>query len=292
MKKKKIKEDSTKFLEKLEDSIEKAIKKAKIEASIDLKKEFDFYIRSKNVIVDSLNEFENIKNKKKCFSKDQSISFEINGMMILFQKSAFTSKDIPHLGADTLLAQKIVYQNINYYLPNTFLSVRKRKYLLRKRDLIKGIEKLEFDVERHIMIALNLNIYGIEDFEKIENNIIAIPSTGLKDVLFVLPKDDLPIIKYKEIKTEKQKENQLGILDNEKKVYASLIDLSKENNSKHRYKWNRNENYLEEESKVQLTIAFITEIIWKNNSNVIQINIENSIEEQGIVDEIKDLEKM
>ena len=43
---------------------------------------------------------------------------------------------------------------------------------------------------------------------------------------------------------------------------------------------------------MQLTIAFITEVVWKANANVVQINIETSLKEQGIVNELSDIEKL
>ena len=43
---------------------------------------------------------------------------------------------------------------------------------------------------------------------------------------------------------------------------------------------------------MQLTIAFITEVVWKTNANVVQINVETSLKEQGIVNELSDIEKL
>mgnify|MGYP000678115987 CR=1 FL=1 len=195
------------------------------------------FINSKDAIVKALEKFDSIQNAAESFNGEPTISFGVNGTMNLFQKSAFTTGDIPHLNADTILSQQIVYQNINYYIPNAFLSARKKRYLLRKEDLVKGIEKLGFDADRDVIVAMNLNIYGIDDFNKIEDNIIRVPSTGLKNVLFILPKTDLPILKHKELEITEQQEHQLGILDDNRKIYGSLIDLTQDSNSRHREKW-------------------------------------------------------
>tara|TARA_B100001057_G_C22615345_1_gene858219 strand:- start:30 stop:941 length:912 start_codon:yes stop_codon:yes gene_type:complete len=289
---KKLKAKTSKFLDVLETSIEEAIEAARLNADIDYDKEWGFLINSKDAIVKALEKFDSIQNAAKSFNGEPTISFGVNGTMNLFQKSAFTTGDIPHLNADTILSQQIVYQNINYYIPNAFLSARKKRYLLRKEDLVKGIEKLGFDADRDVMVAMNLNIYGIDDFNKIEDNIIRIPSTGLKNVLFILPKADLPILKHKELEITEQKEHQLGILDDNRKIYGSLIDLTQDSNSRHREKWKNSNIDFATDLKVQLTIAFITEVVWKTNANVVQINVETSLKEQGIVNELSDIEKL
>ena len=289
---KKLKTKTSKFIDVLETSIEEAIEAARLNADIDYDKEWGFLINSKDAIVKALEKFDSIQNAAESFNGEPTISFGVNGTMNLFQKSAFTTGDIPHLNADTILSQQIVYQNINYYIPNAFLSARKKRYLLRKEDLVKGIEKLGFDADRDVIVAMNLNIYGIDDFNKIEDNIIRVPSTGLKNVLFILPKTDLPILKHKELEITEQKEHQLGILDDNRKIYGSLIDLTQDSNSRHREKWKNSNIDFATDLKVQLTIAFITEVVWKTNANVVQINVETSLKEQGIVNELSDIEKL
>ena len=289
---KKLKKKSSKFIDVLESSIEEAIEAARLNADIDYEKEWEFYEKSEGAIVGALEKFDSIQNSEKDFEGEPTISFGVNGTMNLFQKSAFTTGDIPHLNADTILSQQIVYQNINYYIPNAFLSARKKRYLLRKEDLVKGIEKLGFDVDRDIIVAMNLNIYGIDDFQNIEEHITRVPSTGLKNVLFILPKADLPILKHKELEDSEQQEHQLGILDDDRKIYGSLIDLTQDANANQREKWKNSNIDFATDLKVQLTIAFITEVVWKANANVVQINIETSLKEQGIVNELSDIEKL
>ena len=117
------------------------------------------------------------------------------------------------------------------------------------------------------------------------------PFYPLKNVLFVLPKADLPILKHKELE-DSLPEHQLGILDDDRKIYGSLIDLTQDANAKQRDKWKNSNIDFATDLKVQLTIAFITEVVWKANANVVQINIETSLKEQGIVNELSDIEKL
>ena len=84
----------------------------------------------------------------------------------------------------------------------------------------------------------------------------------------------------------------MGILDDDRKIYGSLIDLTQDANAKQRDKWKNSNIDFATDLKVQLTIAFITEVVWKANANVVQINIETSLKEQGIVNELSDIEKL
>ena len=294
MKKKKIKKlksKTFKFLDVLEKSIQETILKARLSAKIDKKKELKFYIKSQSLIVNAFKQFEKIKSSKKKFNDKNINPYILQGSSQLIQKSAFTIDDIPYIDADSILAQQIIRYNINNIIPNTFYLSRKKSYLLRKDDLMKGINIINSNPDENIIISMNLNIYGIKNFEKIEKHVLRIPSTYLRDVLFILPKSDLPIIKHKDIDQEQQKELKLGIIDNERKIYASLIDISNKKQLKQEALKTHNKDFIND-AKIELSIAFITEIHWKANANVVQIKVENSLKEQGIVNELSDLEKL
>ena len=102
---KKLKKKSSKFIDVLESSIEEAIEDARLNADIDYEKEWKFYEKSKGAIVGALEKFDSIQNSEKDFEGEPTISFGVNGTMNLFQKSAFTTGDIPHLNADTILSR-------------------------------------------------------------------------------------------------------------------------------------------------------------------------------------------
>lgn len=78
-------------------------------------------------------------------------------------------------------------------------------------------------------------------------------------------------------------------MNEEKKLYASVIDLTQEANAIHREQWNddRQENPLE---SVQLTLAFSTELIWKVKRDVVQLNMVSPYQEQGIKDDLNNIE--
>ena len=64
--------------------------------------------------------------------------------------------------------------------------------------------------------------------------------------------------------------------------------MNLDENSELRQRWNTNENQNPAES-VQLTIAFIAEIIWRQNRDVVQLNITSPLREQGIKNDLSDI---
>lgn len=108
-------------------------------------------------------------------------------------------------------------------------------------------------------------------------------------VLFVIPKSDLPILKYNTLNQGDVDTLELDLINEEKKLYASVIDLTQEANAAHRDQWNddRHENPLE---SVQLTLAFASELIWKVNRDVVQLNMVSPYQEQGIKDDLNNIE--
>ena len=115
------------------------------------------------------------------------------------------------------------------------------------------------------------------------------PSRFFRDVLFILPKSDLPVLKYNALNEETIGALELDLIDEEKMLYASVIDLTQEKNVAHREQWNNNAQDNPQQS-VQLTLAFATELIWKVKKDVVQLNMVSPFQEQGIKDEITDIE--
>jgi len=84
----------------------------------------------------------------------------------------------------------------------------------------------------------------------------------------------------------------LKCLNKDLKLYASVIDINTEDNKTLKDKWNLNNELDNEDLKVQLTIAFLSIIYWKNEREIIQINVASEFREQGIQNDINDVEPL
>ena len=114
-----------------------------------------------------------------------------------------------------------------------------------------------------------------------------------KDTLFVLRKSDLPAIEHKDLNQEDKTELQLITpINAELKLYASVIDINTEDNAAIKNKWNLTNESDNDDLKVQLAIAFLSIIYWKNKREIIQINIASEYQEQGIQNDLNDVKPL
>ena len=116
------------------------------------------------------------------------------------------------------------------------------------------------------------------------------PGRGVNDVLFVLKKSDLPGLEHKEIEEEEKLEYKLEQINEQYKIYASVIDINLHENSRIKEKWLTENSDDSLNLKVQVAISFIALLYWKKNRSIIQINIASRFKEEGIQNDLKDIE--
>jgi hypothetical protein len=85
---------------------------------------------------------------------------------------------------------------------------------------------------------------------------------------------------------------QLNCINEDLKIYASVVDINTDENQALKDKWNLENEPENEDLKVQLAIAFLSIIYWKNKREIIQINIASEFREQGIQNDINDVEPL
>jgi hypothetical protein len=165
--------------------------------------------------------------------------------------------------------------------------------LLNKEILLFALSKIIGNNNDLVIVGVQIGYQTKEILEKSEfkKSIIFIPSTEYhsQDTLFVLRKNDLPAIEYKDLEKDEKAELQLKCLNDDLKLYASVIDINIEENKKLKDKWNLNNELDNEDLKVQLSIAFLSIIYWKNEREIIQINVASEFREQGIQNDINDV---
>jgi hypothetical protein len=91
---------------------------------------------------------------------------------------------------------------------------------------------------------------------------------------------------------DEKTELQLNCINEDLKIYASVVDINTDENQALKDKWNLENEPENEDLKVQLAIAFLSIIYWKNKREIIQINIASEFREQGIQNDINDVEPL
>lgn len=290
------KEEFYSYVTDLKKAIQDKIGQQKLNAELSPEKIKQFYSKSNEIISKAFKDYDSIfVDIKNEFTKSK-LKLSVNGATTLMSKSAFTDKDIPHLNYDTVFASSIVTNNIKRLIPKSFAVSRTKRYLLNKENILLGLKKIIGNNTDIIIIGVRVSyqLQEIIDNSIFKNLINYIPSTEpqFQDVLFVLRKNDLPAIEHKEIKKEEKVELQLIPINNELKIYSSVIDINREENKEIKDKWNLENEPENLDLKVQLAISFLSIIYWKNDREIIQISIASEFKEQGIQNDINDVEPL
>ncbi|MDR1877126.1 MAG: hypothetical protein LBQ84_05830 [Flavobacteriaceae bacterium] len=296
------KERFNEFIKDLKELIKDKIREQKLNAELSQEKISHFYENSNKILTKAFEEYKPIltDDLEEEHSKG-SLKLSVRGAITLTSKSDFTDNndkiiiirsdstdtDISHLNDD--FAYSIARNNIKQSIPKSFINARTRRYLLKQEDLIASLSKLIGENSDDIVIVYIGNIKS-QVGEIIKNSsfkdlIKHALSTNPQDFLFVLRKQDLPAIEHKDLSEEEKEELKLVLLNDELKIYASVI----EENEEIRNKWNlSNEpDYLD--LKVQLALSFLSVIHWKDSREIVQINITSKYREQGIPNTINDI---
>lgn len=286
----------TQFIEKLKDDIKAEIGQQKLEAKLDNLKIKQFYEKSKEIITSAFSEYDSLFVKKDKFFESSELKLSVNGAKTLMSKSAFTEGDISHLNYDSVFASSIRANKIMRLIPNSFLIARTKRYLFNSNNILTAIDKIIGDLDEVLIVGFNIGyaLKKILNGSKFKNIIKYYPSTEYQyqDTLYVLNKKDLPTIEHKEIRKEEIKELQLKPINEDLSVYASVIDINLEENKEIRNRWNLENEPDNLDLKVQLTISFLSIISWRNERDIIQVNITSEFKEQGIQNDINDIDPL
>ncbi len=278
------------FFVELKESIENKIEDNQINVPLYDPKIESFVEKTDQIINRAFDKYEVIQNAKDLSSIEDTTKFGVNGSSTLYPKVGFTEDD-SHINYDTFLANSVVTNKIDYFIPNSFLTARTKRYLFKEQELKLAVKKLRLNDE-YIIVAINPTYGKLELLNEYKRYIIEINSTNnrVSDTFFILKKIDLPTIKNIEFKEEEIALDKLTTKGNN--IYTSVLDLNLEENDQIRERWLDREAEIDLRKKVVLTIAFKTIIIWKNVRNVIQINIFSPYSEQGILNNLDDIEPL
>ena len=290
------KDDFSLFISNLKEAIKNKIGQQKLKAPLSDEKIQNFYSKSNEIISNAIEVYRPIFIEKSDEHSKSELKLSVNGERTLMSKSAFTDKDVPHLNYDTFFAGAIATHNIKRFIPNSFLVARTKRYLLNKDNVLIALSKVIGNNSDIIIIGVRVGyqLQEILDKSSFKEIIEYIPSTEYhsQDTLFVLRKNDLPAIEHKDLKEDEKTELQLNCINEDLKIYASVVDINTDENQALKDKWNLENEPENEDFKVQLAIAFLSIIYWKNNREIIQINIASEFREQGIQNDINDVEPL
>lgn len=278
------------FLEELKTKIQEKIEYNENNITLHEPKVEQFNSKTDEILDSAFKKYQIIQNPKDLSNEEDVTKFGVNGLQTNYPKQAFT-EDSSHLNFDTFFANQVVKNKLDYYIPNSFLTSRTKRYLFKESDLSSAIKKLKID-SNYVIVAINPSFGKLDLLKEFKDLIIHLRSSNnrVQDTFFILKRNELPTIKNLEFEESEIEIDSLTTRKNN--VYTSVLDLNLEENSKIRERWLDRGTENDLRKQVQITIAFKTLVIWKNKRNVIQLNIYSQFREQGILSELNDIKAL
>lgn len=286
-------EDVLETFNKLSESIKEKIDITKLSAPISQNKVNEFERKTAEIVSSAFDIYKKIDNDIDFKNIDEKMISSINGELILSSKSSFTDNDIPHLNFDTVYGEHIALNKIKYFLPNSFLMSRTEKYLIEKKQILEGLEKIIGDINNIVIIALRISYDTKQLIEKSKYKlqIIEIESsnTYLNDTFFILDKKDLPKFESKPLLRKEIEKFNLKEVNSEYKIYTNVIDVNLPENKKLKDEYITTDD---DELKVLILISFIFLIKWKKDRQIVMLSLTSPFQERGIANKIEDLKQI
>lgn len=285
--------DIDNYIYNLENLVVNKIGERKLNAQISPSKVTQFLDSSAQIISKAIAKFMSLNNNFSGTANDLKLA--INGSSTLISKSAFTDDDIPHINYDSFFARSIVSNKIDKFLPSSFISARTSRYLLNRNNIVQGLSVLLKEKnEDAIVLVFNptSSIREILDKSKWKDKISYYPSTQfrMQNFIYVLSKDDLPKISFNNISSEEISELILSPINDDYKIFGSVIDFNLEENKDVKEKYIDKEDLDKEtDLKILLTLAFLIIITFKEKRKIVQININSEFDELGSENNLTDL---
>jgi len=191
---------------------------------------------------------------------------------------------------DSIYSEHIADSKIKYLLPNTFLLAKTNRYVIERKQLLEGLDKILKEFNNIVIISIkpNYDSRNLIATSKYKDIVIEIPSTNhrLNDTFFILDKKYLPKFECKDLSNEEIKKFKLNLLDDEYKLYSNVIDVNLLENNLLKEEFITNQD---EELKVLILISFIFLIKWRKDRKIVMISLTSPFEERGIVNSIEEL---
>jgi hypothetical protein len=274
----------------LEINIKDKIDLEKLKANLSEEKIQLFTDTTKVNITRAFETYKTIENETDFLNVDNNIISSINGELIISSKSSFTENDIPNMNFDSVYSQHIANNKIKYFLPNTFLVAKTSRYLIERKQLIEGLDRIIKNSNNKIIILIRPNFDSRELIKqsKYEDIVIEIPSTNhhLSDTFFILDKKYLPKFESKDFPKEEIEKFRLNLLDDKYKLYSNVIDINLPENSALKEEYITDDD---KELKALILISFIFLIKWRKDRKITMLSLTSPFQERGIVNDIEEL---
>ncbi|MDR3047978.1 MAG: hypothetical protein LBU51_10305 [Bacteroidales bacterium] len=238
---------------------------------------------------------------------DNYQSHYIGGQHCILEKAAFSNnQDIGYSNSVSITAESVAMQFQQYAL-NSFIFIMPHKYFLTEKDVFLAIDRLNINPEDFIIISVGLNIDYFSSILKIDrlknenekwhyNNMEIVDIyNNMNDLvsqsLFVLKKEDLPNMVFKEIDKKIAEKYHLEKIDETYNIYTGLNDLHEQENEIIRKTVEKDTIQTDLSQKVLACVDINVEIQYKT-AKCVQLKAFSQFDDRGTANNVSDVQSI
>jgi len=290
------------LIENFKTEIEENFNRIKVEQPVAQDKEKEFQEGSIRHLKPVFQQYSNVFSNTQI--GDDYKRYYIGGQHYILDKAAFgDNQDVSYVNTDSITAEAVAMQ-FQYYSLNTFILIFPQKYLMVEKDLFGAIDRIGIDSENFVLISVGLNIgyfshlqidglrknnekwcYG--ELEIIEMN--SYMNDLVSQSLFVLKKEDLPNMIFKEVDAQLEKKYHLSKIDDRFNIYTSIINLNETGNEMIKEESEKENNQVDLSQKVLACVDINVEIQCKQDIKCIQLKAFSQFDDRGVANTLDDV---
>lgn len=285
------------FLNKLKKKVTEEYEKTKIEQTISKNKLDKFIGSTNNILTRTTKLYDKINNAE--IIKLEYDKWYCIGEKAIVDKSAFSDdQDSNWTNYDSFFAENIS-EKYQKTISETFFIKKSISYLIKREEIFDAIDNLKINNKDYLIVGFgqhlpyyidSLAITGLTEEKYKDIDIVNYPVCHYEltgESFFILKKSDLPKILYKKIEDTEIEKYSLALINEDINLYASIIDLNQSYKLKEELASSAPKRDLNK--SILISIAFITEIRWKKNIEVIQIRSFSQYRERGLPNKLADV---
>lgn len=231
-------------------------------------------------------------------------SYFIGGQHYILEKAAFANnQDVGYVNSDSITAEAVAMQ-FQYYALNALIMIYPQKYFLTEKEVFLAINNLSINQNDFIVISVGLNIeyflflktdglckendkYFYNEIEIVE--IHNYTNDLVSQSLFILKKEDLPNMIFKEVDTQFAEKYHLGKIDDTFNIYTSINNLNEAGNELIKEEIEKENNQVDLSQKVLACVDINVEIQCKQNIKCIQLKAFSQFDDRGKANTLDDV---
>jgi len=280
------------FIEKLKQDVINSFEGTLIDQTISDGKVIKFKETSIGMLTPIFNQYEIINNKNEL--KGELNKWYLYGSSHLIDKSGFAdNQEAAHLNFDSFLPEGFS-NKFRDFASEIFVLATSKSYLLNSADIIQAIIKMNIDINDYLIISFGIDFKTLikESNYEFLNGIEVITFDFrnyhlVGDSLFLLKKQDLPKLVYKEIKEEEVNKYSLEKVIDKYNLYLTVVDLNQSEDLRNTFADTSKDKDLRKQ--VYMAIFINLEVQWKKDLKCIQIKQASPYRERGIINKLTDI---